>query len=140
MGRSFSSVESAYSFLSRTPRSWTKCRSLRDSPMGSTALWRHGTRRWVLVYEPSFSVCAALGKKKTSVWMSSRPHVAAHHLRGGAPELGRLREGAVSHHEPVELVQGLALQGAIHGAHGGVFPQHEVALHLAVGHVGHGRH
>ena len=40
-------------------------------PAGSTALWCHCSSRWVLVKLPSFSVCAAAGRKKTSVPMSS---------------------------------------------------------------------
>ena len=46
-------------------------RSLRRRPAGSTALWCHCSRRCVLVKLPAFSVCAAAGKKKTSVPMSS---------------------------------------------------------------------
>jgi hypothetical protein len=46
-------------------------RSERQSPSGSTALWCHCRRRWVLVKLPSFSVCAAAGRKNTSVPMSS---------------------------------------------------------------------
>jgi hypothetical protein len=41
--------------------------SLRQSPGGSTALWWNCNSRCVLVYVPSFSVCVAAGKKKTSV-------------------------------------------------------------------------
>jgi hypothetical protein len=46
-------------------------RSLRASPPGSTAVWCHCSIRWVLVKLPSFSVCAAAGRKNTSVPMSS---------------------------------------------------------------------
>ncbi len=46
-------------------------RSLRASPGGSTAWWCHCSSRWVLVKLPSFSVCAAAGRKNTSVRMSS---------------------------------------------------------------------
>ena len=46
-------------------------RSLRTSSCGSTAWWCHCSIRWVLVKLPSFSVCAAAGRKNTSVPMSS---------------------------------------------------------------------
>ena len=46
-------------------------RSLRVSSAGSTAVWCHCSIRWVLVKLPSFSVCAAAGRKKTSVLMSA---------------------------------------------------------------------
>ncbi len=46
-------------------------RSLRASPAGSTAVWCHCSIRWVLVKLPLFSVCAAAGRKNTSVPMSS---------------------------------------------------------------------
>ena len=45
-------------------------RSLRASSAGSTAWWCHCSIRWVLVKLPSFSVCAAAGRKNTSVLMS----------------------------------------------------------------------
>ena len=48
-----------------------KCSSERASPGGSSALSRHCRRRWVLVKWPSFSMCAAAGMRKTSVWISS---------------------------------------------------------------------
>ncbi len=34
-------------------------------------MWCHWSIRWVWVKVPLFSVCAAAGRKKTSVWMSS---------------------------------------------------------------------
>ena len=46
-------------------------RSLRASPSGSSAWWCHCSQRLVLVKVPAFSVCAAAGKKNTSVPMSS---------------------------------------------------------------------
>jgi hypothetical protein len=46
-------------------------RSLRWSSCGSCALWCHCTIRCVFVKVPSFSVCAAAGRKKTSVAISS---------------------------------------------------------------------
>ena len=45
-------------------------RSLRASPAGGTASWCHCSIRWVLVKLPDFSVCAAAGRKNTSVLMS----------------------------------------------------------------------
>ena len=42
-------------------------RSLRASPAGSTACRCHCSIRWVLVKLPDFSVCAAAGRKNTSV-------------------------------------------------------------------------
>jgi hypothetical protein len=45
--------------------------SLRASPAGSTAAWCHCSSRWVLVKLPFFSVCAAAGRKNTSVLRSS---------------------------------------------------------------------
>ncbi len=45
--------------------------SLRASPAGFTAAWCHCSIRWVLVKLPFFSVCAAAGRKNTSVPMSS---------------------------------------------------------------------
>ena len=45
--------------------------SERASPAGSTALWCHWSSRCVLVKLPSFSVCAAAGRKNTSVPMAS---------------------------------------------------------------------
>ena len=64
-------------------------RSERQSPGGSTAFSRHCSSRWVFVNEPSFSVCAAAGRKKTSVPMSS---VRARRTRspGVVPERRRL--------------------------------------------------
>ena len=46
-------------------------RSERASPSGSWAVWCHCSKRCVFVKLPSFSICAAAGKKKTSVAMSS---------------------------------------------------------------------
>src|SRR6266511_6496040 len=71
MGRSLDSSESAYRAFRRSPRWYMNHRSLRQSPGGSTAFQCHCTSRWVFVNDPSFSVCAAAGKKKTSVAMSS---------------------------------------------------------------------
>jgi hypothetical protein len=55
----------------RRPRSKIQYRSERQSSGGSTALSRHCSSRWVFVKHPSFSMCAAAGRKKTSVLMSS---------------------------------------------------------------------
>ena len=60
--------------------------SERQSPGGSTALWCHCSSRCVLVKLPSFSVCAAAGRKNTSVPMSSRAELAGLDLGRVAPE------------------------------------------------------
>src|SRR5216110_2418048 len=58
-------------------------RSLRASPAGSTAWWCHCSSRCVLVKLPLFSVCAAAGRKNTSVPMSCVP-AAAHTEKSGS--------------------------------------------------------
>ena len=77
--------------------------SERQSPGGSTALWCHCSRRCVLVKVPSFSVCAAAGRKKTSVRDVLGAQLAGLDLRAVVPERGGLDLLEVAHDQPVEL-------------------------------------
>src|SRR6267378_2903425 len=126
MPRSRSSVELAYIFLRRFPRWYANQRSLRQSPGGSIALWCHCSMRWVLVKEPSFSVCAAAGKKNTSVWMSS-VRTSPRAISGASRQNSAVSVGAKSrttthrrvlaHEEVANLV---AVRLVRHGGHVGV--------------------
>ena len=84
--------------------------SLRQSPGGSTALWCHCSSRCVFVKVPSFSVCAAAGRKKTSVSMSCVRMLAVAISGTSCQNVGRLDQREVAHHQPVELSQPCALQ------------------------------
>ena len=56
----------------RCPSRKKKSSSLRESPGGDRAWWRHWTNRWVWVNDPAFSTWVAAGRKKTSVPISFR--------------------------------------------------------------------
>jgi hypothetical protein len=64
-------VEEASFSRIRRPRWYANQSSERASPFGSTALKCHWSRRCVFVNEPSFSTCAAAGRRKISVRQSS---------------------------------------------------------------------
>ena len=87
----------------------------------------------MLVNDPSFSACAAAGRRNTSV-RCPRSALAGS-ISGASPERRRLDLDQVAHHQPVELRQRLAVQLGVRRADGRVLAHDEVALDLAVGHA-----
>ena len=80
-------------------------RSLRASPAGSTASWCHCSIRWVLVKLPFFSVCAAAGRKNTSVPMSC-VRISPVSISGPfCQKRGALDHDQVPDHQPVQVGQ-----------------------------------
>src|SRR5438067_1083719 len=65
---------------------------------------------------------------------------APDHLGRAAPELRGLRQLDVAHDEPLQLLQPLAMERAIHRSDGRVLAHDEVAFELPVRHVGDGHH
>ena len=112
--------------------------SERQSPFGSTALWCHCSRRCVFVNVPSFSVCAAAGRKKTSVGISGRRQLAGLDLGRVVPERRALDLDEVAHDEPVEVRQREPVQLRVRRADRRILAEEEEALDLAVEHVERG--
>jgi hypothetical protein len=74
------------------------------------------------------------GQKKDFRWNLLRPELAALHLGRVIPEGRGLKLDHVTHHQPFQFGQSLALQSRIRGSHGGVLPHNKQAFHLAVHH------
>ena len=62
-----------------------------------------------------------------------RPDLTAMNLRSLAPEIRRLCNGEIAHHEPIQLTQTFSMQRAIHGPYNRILAHDEIAAHTAIG-------
>ena len=85
------------------------------------ALWCHCSIRWVWVKLPSFSACAAAGKKNTSVPMSS---VRSSPVSISGPSCQNVADSIseVAHHQPLQLGHAEPLQLPVRRPTAGFWP------------------